>query len=262
VTGPNAALLMNLATNAAHAMERGGILQVQLGPHRVVVPSADLPELGPGLYARLSVIDSGHGMSEEVRSRAFEPFFTTKGVGAGTGLGLSVIHGIVESHAGAISVRSAPGQGTCVDVYLPAHVAQVSAGGEAVSAERAVKQVLLVDDEPLLASMLQRQLTSLGFAVNVHTSSLTALEAFRAQPNAFHLMITDNTMPHMTGLALAKEILSQRPELPVLLISGLGAEQSELDELGIARLLPKPYTFGDLARTLRELVGSASLGPP
>jgi two-component system, cell cycle sensor histidine kinase and response regulator CckA len=249
-------VLMNLATNAAHAMAEGGILQVQTGPHRVTRPSVSRPNLAPGLYARLSVIDTGLGMSEEVQNRAFEPFFTTKAPGLGTGLGLSVIHGIVESHGGAIDIRSAPGQGTRVDVYLPAHV-QVRA--DTVESLRPVKHVLLVDDEPHLANMLRRQLRSLGYRVTMHTSSLEALENFRAQPKSFHLLISDNTMPHLTGLALAEEVHAARPDLPVLLISGLGPENGDVRARYVSRVLSKPYSLQALRAAIHELIGDPGL---
>ena len=251
-------MLMNLATNAAHAMPEGGVLEVRLGPFQVSDAFASShPSLSPGLYARLSVKDTGHGMPPEVAERAFEPFFTTKPTGTGTGLGLSVIHGIVQSHGGAIEIQSRPNEGTRVDIYLPAHVASpLDRDNHEKKLDSDRPHILVVEDEEDLILMLRRQLHSLGYRVTTHTSSVEALEDFRARPADFHLLITDNTMPRLTGLALAQEIRSLRSDLPILLISGL-AETSDPDELkrkGITRLLSKPHTSRQLGEVIEELL--------
>ncbi len=254
-------VLMNLATNAAHAMPEGGTLSVWIGPAVVDEQAAAAhPGLAPGRYARLSVSDTGHGMTPEVQRRAFEPFFTTKPVGAGTGLGLSIIHGLVRNHGGTVELDSEPGKGTRVDVYLPAHETAPAEDAEtraAAPAAAAPPHVLLVEDEAPLAEMLRRQVTGLGLQVTVHTSSTDALEDFRSRPGAFQMMITDNTMPRMTGLALSREVLRMRPDLPILMISGLAqtADPEDLRQKGIRRLLPKPHTGAELRQAIRELLG-------
>ncbi len=249
-------VVMNLATNAAQAMPDGGLLEVGLGPW-VVKPDDRLAnKLRPGLYTRLSVRDAGEGMPPEIMERALEPFFTTKGPGRGTGLGLAVVHGIVESHQGTMEINSVPGQGTQVDIYFPAHITKDAVANTTDNNVDTRRHILLVEDEVAIASMLKRQINTLGYQVTVHTSSLAALETFRAQPQAFDLLITDNSMPKMTGLALAQEILQQRPNLPVLLISGIAevADHAELHALGITAILAKPHSMQQLRQVVSQLL--------
>jgi len=201
-------VLMNLATNSAHAMASGGVLRVTLQPFEATAEfAASHPGTRAGPHARLTVSDSGAGMAPEILERVLEPFFTTKAPGEGTGLGLSVIHGIVKRHGGAMEIASEVGRGTTVTLYLPA--GDVAAGEAAPGPEPAEPRrprVLFVEDEAVLAVMQRRQLEHLGFEVTVHTSSLEALDDFRARPTAFELVITDDTMPGMTGSKLAGEI--------------------------------------------------------
>jgi hypothetical protein len=254
-------ILMNLATNSAHALEGGGRIDVTLAPFVMDAGSAPHhPDLKPGLYARLTVVDNGRGMRPEVAQRAFEPFFTTKPPGSGTGLGLSVIRGIVRSHGGVVELWTKPGEGTKVDVYLPALEAEEesrrTAGNE--SGDRPEGHVLLVDDEEILAGMQRRRLEDLGCRVTVHTSSAEALEDFRARPAEFDLLITDNTMPGLTGSALAQEIHRLRPSLPILMVSGL-LETDDLVTLrarGITGVLRKPHSAGELGEAVREALRS------
>jgi len=251
-------VLLNLATNAAHAMSRGGTLRIALAPADVDAEFArSHPGTRAGRHARLSVIDDGEGMSPEVRERIFEPFFTTKPPGQGTGLGLPVILGIVQAMHGAIDVTSAAGEGTRVDVWLPATAADERAGeaAPAAPAPPAARHVLFVEDEPALAVMERRQLESLGYRVTVHTSSVDALEDFMSRPEAFDLMITDNTMPRLTGLALARRVTEKRPELRVLMISGYAenADPALLAEHGVRGVLRKPHSAAELDEALRAL---------
>jgi len=254
-------ILMNLATNAAHAMPEGGTLEVRLEPFTVTAAfAAAHPEAKAGLHARLSVADTGTGMPSEIAGRVFEPFFTTKAPGVGSGLGLSVVHGLVQEHRGVIEIQSEVGAGTRIDIYLPAAITIADASpksGDDAGTGR--KHILLVEDEEALALMLKRQVTALGYQVTVHTSSVTALEDFTNRPDAFQLLITDNTMPRMTGLTLAQHILDARPDLPVLLVSGLAetASPQTLYDRGIRRLLAKPHTGRELADAIRELIGPA-----
>jgi PAS domain S-box-containing protein len=253
-------IILNLGTNSAHAMEQGGVLNVSLDALEVTREFAEAHlGLTPGRYVHLSVVDTGVGMTSEVRSRLFEPFFTTKPVGRGSGLGLSVILGIVQSLQGAIDVTSEVGRGTRVDVWLPAtHPGGESAasGAESAVTRPAAKHVLFVEDEPALASMERRQLEALGFRVTVHTSSEEALEDFRSRPEEFDFMITDNTMPRMTGLVLARHVTAVRPALPVLMVSGYAdnAEVGVLHAHGVRAVLRKPHSAAELGEAIKSLL--------
>jgi hypothetical protein len=252
-------IVMNLATNAAHAMEGGGTLDVRLAPFPVSAAFASThPDLKPGTHARLTVIDTGQGMAPEVLERALEPFFTTKPPGSGTGLGLSVIHGIVKSQGGAIEISSRIGEGTRVDIFLPAaeSVAPRPAGSESAPAPGERRHILLVEDEKSLAMMERRQLEALGYRVTAHTSSVEALDDFIGRSDQFDLLITDNTMPHLPGLVLAERVHTLRPELPILMVSGL-AEATDAESLkskGIGKVLRKPHTGLELGAAIRELL--------
>jgi hypothetical protein len=252
-------ILMNLGANAAHAMPGGGVLSIRLEPFQATGDDARArPGLAPGPHARLTVSDTGSGMSAGVLERALEPFYTTKPPGEGTGLGLSVIHGIVRAHHGSLDISSAPGRGTTVTICLPA--ADPASAPAAVAAPEPATargpRVLFVEDEPVLALMQRRQLEYLGFDVTVHTSSLEALEDFRARPGAFALLITDDTMPHMTGSALVREVLAIRPDLPVLMVSGGEASDPRaLEAIGVRRLLRKPHSAAELEGAIRAVLG-------
>lgn len=253
-------IAMNLATNAAYAMkERGGVLDVWVGP--VSLDEAFVAKHSgthAGLYVRLQVSDTGVGITKEHLARIFEPFYTTKPAGEGTGLGLSVIANIVRSLGGAIDVKSQVGQGTRFDVYLPVAPAQPPPEASPHGDPHA-KRILLVEDEPALAQLAQRVLASQGFNVTVYTSSLQALEHFRTSPGQFDLLVTDNTMPHMTGLQLVEKALACRRDLPVIMVSGIGDTMS-MDELrarGVQMVLPKPYQLDDLKAVVREMLERA-----
>jgi PAS domain S-box-containing protein len=256
-------LIMNLCTNAAHAMrERGGILQlsvndVLLGEDFV----ARYPKTYPGPYIKLSVGDTGHGMDPATQERVFDPYFTTKGPGEGTGLGLAVVHGVVESHGGLITVTSDPGKGTIFDVFLPKlqnddlrliPPTPISSSIPSGNGER----LLFVDDEVSLVAVTLNFLEALGYKVTIRKSSLEALEAFRTQPDRFDLVITDLTMPQMGGLDLAREMRQIKPDLPVVLCTGFSVmvTQDRLKTAGISRLMPKPLILEELARTVREVL--------
>ena len=213
-------VVMNLVTNAAQAIgDTTGSIEVSLTAFRAddafVVAH---PAVTRGLYARLAVTDTGPGMSDEVIQHAFEPFFTTKAVGKGTGLGLSMVHGIVQGAGGVVELHSRPGAGTTIVVYLPAAESRIADPAPATDADDTAPHVLLVDDEDAIAELSRRQLVSGGFRVTCCSSSLRALEEFRARPGAFALVITDNNMPKMSGLQLAQEILALRPAMPILLV--------------------------------------------
>ncbi len=250
-------ILMNLCTNAAHAMENGGgVLKIEL--ENAVLAGADgslTGRLDPGSYVRLSVSDTGHGMEDQVRERVFDPYFTTKGPGKGTGLGLSVVHGIVRSHGGAINVRSEPGKGTTFHVYLPrTDGTEKGVPREFRPLPRGTERVLFVDDEPALGDLAKRMLVFLGYAVEVRTSPVEALELFRADPDRFAAIVTDMTMPQMTGLQLARETLALRPRLSIVLCTGFSdqADESIARTAGIRAFLYKPLIIAELADGLRK----------
>ncbi len=255
-------MLMNLCTNAAQAMgEDGGILEVSL--NRVDLngeSSADYPGITPGPYLRLRVSDTGHGMTPEVLKRISEPYFTTKEVGKGTGLGLSVVHGIVESHGGGIAVSSEPGKGTTFDILLP----RIDTDKIPSKPDRSGppplgrhERVLFVDDETHLAEIARSMLDRLGYETVVKTSSLEALELFQARPDYFDLVITDVTMPGLSGDRLAKELLRIRPDIPIILCTGFSEHISEekAKAWGIRELVMKPLGMEDLAKVIQQALG-------
>ena len=257
-------VLMNLVTNAAQAIgDEPGSIEVSLTAFRASDAfTATHPAMSPGLYARLAVTDSGPGMSEEVMQHAFEPFYTTKPVGKGTGLGLSMVHGIVQSAGGVVELHSRPGAGTTVNVYLPAAEPEIVAQS-ATDVDLTAPHILFVDDEETIAELSRRQLVRAGFRVTAYSSSLKALEDFRSQPDAYALVVTDNTMPKMSGLQLAQEVLALRPRMPVLLVSGLvdTLAPEVIYQRGIAGLLRKPHTGAQLIAAARALTDRLSSPP-
>jgi PAS domain S-box-containing protein len=251
-------ILMNLGTNAAHAMPEGGTVTVRLEPFAATPDFAHAhPGTDPGPCARITVSDTGVGMSPLVLERVLEPFYTTKPPGQGTGLGLSIVHGIVRAHRGVLEIASAPGRGTTVTITLPAGEAAAAAAipERGDDPPRRRRHVLFVEDEPALAHMQRRQLEHLGYEVTAHTSSVEAFEDFRSRPQAFALLITDDTMPQMTGRALAREILALRPDLPVLMVSGGGSgDRREVEAIGIRKVLRKPHSAAELERAIGDVL--------
>ncbi|MDO8722368.1 MAG: ATP-binding protein [Syntrophales bacterium] len=250
-------VLMNLCTNAGHAMQDGGgVIEVNLDEVEIDAGDPDLfADMQPGRYQILTVSDTGHGMDASVNERIFDPFFTTKGPGKGTGLGLSVVHGIVKSHGGKISCHSVPGKGTTFQVYFPTVEEEPSERPEQFdSIPLGRERILFVDDEAALVDIGKQMLQSLGYHVVTRTSSIEALEAFRTQPDQFDLLITDNTMPNMTGVELAKNIKRIRPDMPVILCTGFSESVSEekVKALGIAGFMMKPIIRKNLARVIRH----------
>ena len=257
-------VVMNLCTNAAQAMEDypGGVLTINLS-------TVDLDEdavktfvaLKVGKYFKLMVGDTGIGMTEDVIARMFEPFFTTKPRGKGTGMGLAVVHGIVERMHGEITVQSEPGKGTTVIVYLPVvEAGQVAdENGKDRAAEGGIARLLLVDDEETLVELGTQILKRLGYEVTAFTSSLEALERFKAGPNDFDLVITDYTMPEMTGAKLSQEILAIRPGMPIIICTGYSQQidDEKARALGVRKLLMKPLSRGAIAQAVREVLDQA-----
>ncbi len=256
-------VVMNLATNACHAMrEQGGTLEVGLAMVEVeAVIAARHPGLKPGRHVRLTVSDTGHGMTPQTVERIFDPFFTTKGVDEGTGLGLSVVHGIVTTHGGAVVVESTPGGGTTFDVYLPAvDLAQVPETTEAPAAIPGHERILYVDDDHEISTLTHEMLSRLGYQVARCHDPTTALATFRGRPNDFDLLLTDQSMGRMDGVHLVGECHAIRPDLPAILMTGFSDKgvTKLLDEHVIAALIQKPILIRELSRELRRVLD----GPP
>ena len=252
-------VIVNLATNAMQAMiDREGVLEVCL--ERIEVDagiSRKHLDLGPGPYARLIVSDTGKGIPESLQGKIFEPYFTTKAKGTGTGLGLSVVQGIVKSHEGHITMDSEPGRGSTFQVYLPLRRETTTE----VQTERrgplpgGSERILFVDDEPAIVKMQELTLGRLGYRVTPRSDSRHALETFRASPKAFDLLITDMTMPGMTGDKLAAAVKAIRPELPVILCTGFSERVNGQSENGdIDGFLMKPTDSFEMAATIRKVL--------
>ncbi len=252
-------ILMNLCTNAYHAMEdTGGKLDVSLKEKDF--STEDLvhePNIKPGIFIHLSVSDSGPGIPLEIRDRVFDPYYTTKGAGKGTGLGLSIVHGIVKSYGGFISLYSEIGAGTSFHVFFPVVKEENLSDIEPDEDVRGGhEKVLFIDDEVMLAEMGRDMLEAFGYEVTIRSSSLEALETFQNQPTQFDLVITDQTMPGMTGAELSVRLLEIRPDIPIIMCSGYSSVISEEKAMaiGIKKFALKPLTKKDLARLARMVL--------
>ena len=252
-------ILLNLCTNADHAMrEKGGILEVTLVDVELdSLFTAKHPDIKPGTHLRLMVRDTGRGIPPLILDRIFDPFFTTKDKSEGTGMGLSVVHGIVKAHGGAITVQSEPGKGAIFNVFLP--VIEKTIVREAPiekSIPTGTERVLVVDDEEALVNTHRQMLEGLGYEVVTRTSSIEALELFKARPDRFDLVITDMTMPNLTGSELALKLAKIRPDIPIILCTGFSheitAEKSK--EMGIKEFLLKPILREVMAETVRRVL--------
>ena len=254
-------VLMNLCTNGAQAMlASGGALTVTLREVEVDEETVSQhPQLVPGPHVLISIGDTGPGIPPDIADRIFEPFFTTKDFGQGTGMGLSVVHGIVTALNGIITVYNEPDAGATFNIYLPV------APGEPFKAEHdetglvsGSEHILIVDDEEIIVTMLRQMLLKLGYRVSSFTDSGKALTAILADPQRFDVVITDQTMPDITGDVLARRILEARPEIPVILATGFShtITEEQAGELGIRAFLHKPVFKSDLARTLRQVLDS------
>ena len=252
-------IFMNLCTNAAHAMEdTGGIMEICLEDVYVdPIQAGTSLHLKPGDYLKLSVSDTGTGIPQNIIDSIFEPYFTTKDPGEGSGMGLAIVHGIVKSYGGAIHVDSEPGKTTIFDVYLPIiqkeheeakYVSETLSTGH--------EHILFVDDEPTLGKISTRVLEQLGYKVTAMKSSVEALDLFRSNPMEFDLVITDMTMPNMTGDKLAVEIMHIRPEIPVILCTGYSKKISEkvIQKLGVKAVAYKPLLKKELVDTVRSVL--------
>jgi PAS domain S-box-containing protein len=253
-------VLMNLCTNAAHAMRaKGGVLKIKLSKLELDDVSAKFDaDLTAGSYIRLTVSDTGHGMPQEFISRIFDPYFTTKEKGEGTGLGLAVVHGIVRSFNGAITVYSEPDKGTMFNVYLPRY-----RGDESFTKIKPSQQlpagrecILLIDDELPLVNIGKQMLERLGYEVVTQTSSRDAFELFSRKPQRFDLVITDMTMPNMTGLELSNKIMTIQPNIPIILSTGFSefVDEDTAKEMGIRAFVMKPFLMSEMANMIRKVL--------
>jgi PAS domain S-box-containing protein len=251
-------ILMNLCTNAYYAMrDKGGILVISLAEIDITPDNyiANL-DLQAGKYLRLEVSDTGTGISKDKLERIFEPYFTTKPKDEGTGLGLSVVHGIVTSHGGHITVYSEPGQGSTFHVYLPVIVKHQTTNDplptEEVSGGH--ERILIVDDDEKIGCLVKEQLESLGYQVTVLTSGVEAAETFRKAPQNIDIVVTDMTMPKITGAELSHELLKIKPDIPIILCSGFSEliDKDKAAVIGIQEYLMKPVGRNDLARAVRK----------
>ena len=252
-------IIMNLCTNAFHAMEEsGGKLNVTLEEIQLTIDDLKDPAMAPGPHICLMVSDTGHGMEQHIIDKIFDPYFTTKAIGKGTGLGLAVIHGIVKDYGGHINIYSEPDKGSEFKIYLP--VIQTSKTivktENNLPLQKGNERVLLVDDEDTIAQMEKIMLERLGYQVSVRTNSIDALELFRNKPDNFDLVMTDLTMPNMTGDKLAGELIKIRPEIPIILCTGFSETMSEEKAayLGIKGFLLKPIVTKDLSQKIREVL--------
>ncbi|MBF0288444.1 MAG: response regulator [SAR324 cluster bacterium] len=251
-------IIMNLCSNASHAMmTKGGILKITLERIKISPDFATWHEIQEGTYVKLGITDTGCGMDAEVADHIFEPFFTTKSPGQGTGMGLSVVHGSVKSHNGAITVQSKPEKGTTIEIFLPEIdspvLPELSTSDSVLQGQ---ESVLLVDDEQILVDMLEQKLTRIGYHVTATTNSQEALNYFQEKPNQFDLVITDQTMPNISGSQLAKQIISINPNIPIILITGysetLSPEQAK--SMGVRNYIIKPIDFSELGTLIRNIL--------
>lgn len=260
-------VIINLCANAGHALEPdGGTIAVAVEPVDVHEPlEAVVAEIAPGPYVRLSVADDGSGIEPSQLDRIFEPFFTTRGVGEGTGLGLAVVYGAVVRHRGSIRVTSTPGRGTTFEIYLPRTAAPAAAEaalrGEAA---RGRERVLVVDDEPAVSRVYEMMLSKLGYNVTCAAHPSDAIERFRVFPSDFDLIVSDFLMPGMTGATLARALLEIRPDIPIIIITGMGDGEatSQCGDLAISEILTKPVLGTELAAATRRALDASPARTP
>jgi PAS domain S-box-containing protein len=257
-------ITMNLCSNAYHAMEKtGGVMTVALAPVAITGKEASAAgNLAPGDYVELAVSDTGVGIEPEIADRIFDPYFTTKEVGEGTGLGLSITQGIIKNYDGTIRVESASGQGTTFRVYLPCIREAVSASASSQEVPHGKGRILFVDDEVVLSNMGKAILERLGYTVSACTSSSDALTVFSEAPTQFDLVITDQTMPGMTGIVLARRMLDIRPDLPIILCTGFSTQVNEQSAkaMGIREFALKPLSKTLISQLVKKVLAPEAEG--
>lgn len=254
-------IIMNLCTNAYHAMkEKGGVIGICLSEKKILNHEYFFSELklDPGSYLFFEISDTGHGMDKATLNKVFDPYFTTKKTGEGTGLGLSVVHGIVKNCGGEIRIYSEPGQGTNVHIYFP----KLKAGDQSLAAPQetillaGTEQILLADDDPAILDMLRQSIENLGYQVTAVQGSLEAFDEFSRAPTKYDMVITDMNMPHMSGFELSKQIFKRAPNMPILLCTGYSEliTKEKAEAIGIKAFIMKPVLREVLSRTIREVL--------
>ncbi|MBU0767836.1 MAG: response regulator [Proteobacteria bacterium] len=252
-------VIMNLCVNSYHAMDQtGGVIEINM--ERTILDEEGVksyPDLNEGHYFKITVSDTGPGLDAEIIDQIFDPYFTTKEVGKGSGMGLAVVHGIVKNHNGAISVASEAGKGTTFTVLFP--LAERMPEIETYKTEElslGKETILVVDDEKSIVNMSRRMLERLGYKVEATTSPIEALALFRSKPGQYDLIITDMTMPSMTGDKLVKEILNIRPDMPTIICTGFSdkIDAEKAKEIGATGYLEKPHEKSDIARVVRQVL--------
>ena len=252
-------VIMNLCINASHAMEdTGGIITVKARTITIEADSQrDLPEPGKGKYIEITVSDTGPGIDINIINRIFDPYFTTKEMGQGSGMGLSIVHGIVTSHDGAISVNSTLGKGSVFIILFP--VIDEIPGVKADKRDEiphGSETILFIDDEKVITDMMQQIFLKLGYKVETRLEPLEALDLFKSKPEYFDLVITDMTMPHMTGVALSKKLMDIRSDIPVIICTGHSSliDEEKAKKLGIAGFVMKPVSMATIAKKIRKVL--------
>jgi CheY-like chemotaxis protein len=248
-------IIMNLGTNAAHSIGEKGAISIRC---RIEILGETLEgrvgDSPPGRYAVIDVTDTGSGMSKDTLSHIFEPFYSEKGVGRGTGMGLAVVFGIVQSHEGNIRVESATGRGTTFSIYLPTADTPSAKVPAYINTDHGGNEhILFVDDEKMLSDLYQSMLSKLGYNVTTFTDSTQALVQFKASPDRFDIVLTDQSMPNLTGLELSKEILKIRNNIPIILCTGYSkfVDEKTAKEAGIRDFCLKPLSKNEIARKIR-----------
>ncbi|HWR67408.1 MAG TPA: ATP-binding protein [Desulfomonilia bacterium] len=254
-------VLINLCTNAFHAMrDKGGTLGVEMSEVEIGAADCMTMKLNPGRYVKICVSDTGHGIPKNIMERVFDPYFTTKAPGEGTGLGLSVVHGIVKSYQGEIKIYSEAGKGTTVSIYLPCLEVETSIrkGYVQENISGGKESILVVDDEEYIITMMKEMLERLGYRVTAFTDSSKAFGDFRRDPYRYDLIITDQTMPRLTGTDLAEECMRIRPDLPVIICTGFSEILSEekAKAIGISEYVTKPVVKSEISRAIRNALSS------
>ncbi len=248
-------VFMNLCSNAAYAMKQdGGCLELILSETVVEEGGNDIGELACGRYVKISVCDTGKGMDRKTLEQIFDPYFTTKQVGEGTGLGLATVHGIIKAHDGVIRVESQPGKGTKFHIYLPAIAHKMEKAEQVVEVEKGTESILFVDDEVYLAEVGKEMLEDYGYSVVSKTSSKEAFAAFEQAPDSFDLVITDYTMPEMTGAQLASRIREINPDIPIVMCTGISLDPEVLGDAQFTKILMKPLDMDGLLVAVRSVL--------
>lgn len=257
-------IVMNLCTNANHAMMKtGGVLEVRLDAVKIDQKIANkIPNLKKGDYIRLTISDTGHGMDLKTKERIFEPFFTRKEVGSGSGLGLSVVHGIINNYGGAIIVDSIQGEGTTFIIYLPKYGSDLTESDKSTRKPlKGDEYILFVDDEPEITFMGKKMLENLGYKVSISSDCTSALNEFRKNPGRYSLLVTDQNMPSMLGTDLAHRMREIQPDLKVIIITGYSDNLSEevLSQNGISEVILKPMILDDFSKVIRRVLNNSNI---